>query len=60
MVMLWAACTTAFFGFFRLGEITAPSAALFDPTTNLTQADIAIGQGAGVGETKEWSLAVST
>jgi hypothetical protein len=27
--MLWAACTTAF-GFFRLGEITAPSAALFD------------------------------
>jgi hypothetical protein len=40
--MLWAACTTAFFGFFRLGEITAPSAALFDPTTHLTPADIAI------------------
>ena len=25
IVMLWAACCTAFFGFFRMGEITAPS-----------------------------------
>ena len=41
-IMLWAACTTAFFGFFRLGEILVPSGSLFDPTVHLTMADIAI------------------
>ncbi len=42
IIMLWAACTTAFFGFFRLGELITPSAAAFDPTIHLTPADVAI------------------
>lgn len=41
-VMLWAVCTTAFFGFFRLGELTVPSATAFDPSTHLTLKDIAL------------------
>ena len=32
----------AFFGFFRLGEITVPSEEAFDPSTHLTPSDIAI------------------
>ena len=40
--MLWAACTTAFFGFFRLGEILVPSDSLFDRNVHLTMANIAI------------------
>ncbi len=40
--MLWAACTTAFFGFFRLGELTTPSDITFDPATHLSPGDIAI------------------
>ena len=30
-VMLWAAALSCFFGFFRAGEITVPSAAAFEP-----------------------------
>ena len=41
-IMLWAACTMAFLGFFRLGEITVPSEEAFDPSTHLTPSDIAI------------------
>jgi len=41
-IMLWAACTTCFFGFLRSGEITSPSAHDFDPTYHLTLADIAV------------------
>lgn len=41
-IMLWAACTMAFFGFFRMGELTVPSASAFNPDTHLTPADIAI------------------
>ena len=41
-IMLWAACTMAFFEFFRLGEITVPSEEAFDPSTHLTPSDIAI------------------
>lgn len=41
-ILLWAACTTAFFGFFRLGEILVPSDSSFDPTVHLSLADIAI------------------
>ena len=40
--MLWAACTTAFFGFCRIGEVTVLSLTTFDPTTHLTPQDIAI------------------
>ncbi len=41
-IMLWSAICTAFFGFFRLGEITAPSASHFDPKVHLTFNDISI------------------
>ena len=41
-IMLWAACTMAFFGFFRMGELTIPSAAAFNPAIHLTPADVAI------------------
>ena len=41
-IMLWAACTTAFFGFFRLGELTVPSDSAFDPACHLSPADVSI------------------
>ena len=41
-IMLWAACTICFFGFFRPGEITAPSDKAFDPNDHLTFGDIAV------------------
>ena len=41
-IMLWAACTTCFFGFLRSGEIAAPSAHNFDPSYHLTLGDIAV------------------
>ena len=40
--MLWAACTTCFFGFLSSGEITTPTTNDFDPTYHLTLEDIAI------------------
>ena len=41
-IMLWAACSTAFFGFFRLGELTVPSDTAFDPSRHLSPADVSI------------------
>ena len=41
VIMLWAACCTAFFGFFRVGEITIPSADGFDTHRHLAFQDIA-------------------
>ena len=41
-IMLWAACTLCFFGFFRAGEITVPTDMSFDAGAHLTFADIAI------------------
>ncbi len=41
VIILWAVCTTAFFGVFRLGEFITPSAAASDPTIHLTPADVA-------------------
>ena len=41
-IMLWAACTTCFFGFLRTGEITAPTTRTFDPTYHLTLEDIPV------------------
>lgn len=40
--MLWAACTLAFFGCLRSGELTVPSRAAFDPSIHLTAMDIAV------------------
>ena len=41
-IMLWAVYTTAFFGFFRMGELTIPTSSAFDPSSHLSLKDIAI------------------
>ena len=41
-VMLWAAMLLCFFGFFRSGEILSPAQGLFDASSHLTCADLAI------------------
>ena len=43
--MLWAAASACFFGFFRAGEITVPSASAFDPSVHLAWGDVAIDAG---------------
>ena len=43
-LLLWAAATTCFFGFFRAGEITVPSAATFDPAIHLAWGHVAISE----------------
>ena len=48
IIMIWAACTMAFFGFFHLGELTVPSASAFDPSTHLTPMDVAIDDRANL------------
>ena len=35
-IMIWAACSLAFFGFLRCGEFTIPSDSDFDPQAHLT------------------------
>jgi hypothetical protein len=40
--MLWAAACLCFFGFFRSGELTVPSAQGFDPTIHLSWGDVAV------------------
>ena len=42
IIMLWAAATLCFFGFFRSGEITVPSKNAYDPKKHLTWGDISI------------------
>ena len=39
---LWAIACTAFFGFFRLGELLPESAGAFNPSTSLAWGDIAV------------------
>ena len=39
-VMFWAAASSCFFGFFRAGEITVPSAAAFDAAVHLAWGDV--------------------
>ena len=41
-VMLWAAATTCFFGFLRVGEMTIPSQQSYDPSTHLGFSDLAL------------------
>ncbi len=41
-LMLWAAATSCFFGFFRAGKITVPSDSSFDGTVHLSFADVAV------------------
>ena len=41
-IMLWAACTTCFFGFLRSGEITVPSLRDFDPGAHLCVGDVTL------------------
>lgn len=41
-VMLWAACSLCFFGFFRSGKLTSPSEVHSDPDEHLTFTDIAV------------------
>ena len=39
-VMLWAACSSCFFGFLRSGEIAIPSAKDYDPGAHLSYGDV--------------------
>ena len=41
-VMLWAACSLCFFGFFRAGEITVPSQSGFDRARYLAWSDVSV------------------
>ena len=42
--LLWATAALCFFGFFRAGEITVPSASAFDARINLSWGDVSIGE----------------
>ena len=41
-VPLWAIAATAFFGFFRLGELLPESSRTFNPSTSLSWGDVAV------------------
>ena len=40
--VLWAICCTAFFGFFRLGELLLPSSTAFNPRLHMAWGDMAV------------------
>ena len=41
-VLIWAICSLAFFGFFRLGELLLESPSAYNPTLHLSWGDIAV------------------
>ena len=41
-LVLWAVCCTAFFGFFRLGELLLPSSTAFNPRLHMAWGDMAV------------------
>ena len=43
IVMLWAAATACFFGFFHSGEITVPSRNAYNPKAHLSWGDVTVG-----------------
>lgn len=42
--MWWAAAWVCFFGFFRVGEITVPTALSYDPAVHLSWGDVSISK----------------
>ena len=42
MVMLWATCCLAYFGFMRIGELTVSSDDAYDSASHLSWGDIAV------------------
>ena len=42
IIMLWAACCTAFFGFFRMGELTSPTVTSQGPVDCVSVGDVAV------------------
>ena len=42
VIMFWAVCCTAFFGFFRLGEILLQSGCTYDSNIHLSVGDVAV------------------
>ena len=46
IMMLWAACCTAFFGFLWVGEMTVPSDGAYDTSVHLSFADVAVDNSA--------------
>lgn len=43
--LIWAACSTDFFGFLRCGECLTPDQEAFDPTKHLALSDLSLDQG---------------